>query len=83
MKVKDLKNILAGCPDDCEVVIEITEFHIDDMSPVMDVDVTFATTLLDGDEAYVSRIILSDRMRSFEDGSWAEIRKQSILRGEG
>ena len=81
MNVKELKKILANCPDDCTVWLEMTDSHIDNLTEARDVEVTYATTLLDGDDpSCFSRIILSDRLRAYEEGSW-EWRKRERLIG--
>ena len=81
MNVKELKKILANCPDDCTVWLEMTDSHIDNLTEVRDVEVTHATTLLDGDDpSYFSRIVLSDRMRVYENDSW-EWREMERLMG--
>lgn len=80
MNVKELKKILANCPDDCEVWLEMTHSHIDNMVEVQDVEVTYASTLLDGDDpSYLSRIILSDRLSAYHKNSWAWSRMKRLM----
>lgn len=89
MEVKELKQIIAGLPDDCEVWIDMTHAILSaEIQQVMDVEIIYACTLWDGtgpyDPTYVSRIILSGRMRQYEgkEDNWVRRQMEHLERRE-